>query len=74
MVVYRGEKSTSELPGGGSVAFDELLDALHRHWLAISDKLSTVEDVKVIGIDLTKRTASALATWASLVSHDADET
>ena len=51
-----GEKSTWELPGGRSIDFSGLIDALHQHWLSISDKLPSVEDVKVIGIDLTKRT------------------
>jgi hypothetical protein len=55
VLVYRGQKSTWELPGGESVDFNGLVDALHQHWLTISDKLAGVDDVKVIGIDLIRR-------------------
>ncbi|MCJ2184089.1 hypothetical protein MTR62_15500 [Novosphingobium sp. 1949] len=55
VLVYRGQKSTWEVPGRDSVDFNGLVDALHHHWLTISDNLAGVDDVKVIGIDLTRR-------------------
>ncbi len=56
VLVYRGDKSSWELPGNGKrVAFAELITALQEHWLKISPKFPKVDDITVIGIDLTKR-------------------
>lgn len=57
LLVYRGEKSTWQVPGSSvDVDFQGLVDALQRHWTAIAGKYPSVEEVVVIGIDLTKRT------------------
>lgn len=59
VLVYRGEKPGWELPGNGAtVDFVELVNALQAHWLAMSDKVAHVDDIRVVGIDLTKRTIS----------------
>ncbi|TIL69590.1 hypothetical protein [Mesorhizobium sp.] len=58
VLVYRGEKQSWELPGTGKVVdFAGLIETLQSHWLAISHKFSNVDDVRVIGIDLTRRSA-----------------
>lgn len=59
VLVYRGEKSTWDAPGRGRVDFDGLVRTLHEYWLSISAKFVGVEEIKVIGIDLTKRTRSS---------------
>ena len=56
VLVYRGEKPTWELPGSRRrVDFSGLVEALQKHWLEISPKFPKVDNVTVIGIDLTKR-------------------
>ena len=58
VLVYRGEKSHWEVPGSGNrLDFEGLTVALQEHWMLISSKYSNVEDIKVIGIDLTKRSS-----------------
>jgi hypothetical protein len=44
-----------QLPSGNLVNFDGLVQALENHWKSISDKHPHVEDITIIGIDLTKR-------------------
>jgi hypothetical protein len=56
VLVYRGEKAHWEIPGNRNcVDFDGLTAALKEHWIQISAKYSKVDDITVIGIDLTKR-------------------
>ena len=56
LLVYRGEKPHWNAPGSnGSLDFAGLAAALKNHWQEISPKFSNVEDVTVIGIDLTRR-------------------
>lgn len=56
VLVYRGEKTSWELPESGiRMNFYELVVALQNHWLQISPKFPFVDSVTVIGIDLTKR-------------------
>lgn len=44
------------LPGGGrATSLDELVGALAAHWTAISSRFPDVEDIRVIGIDLSQR-------------------
>ena len=58
VLVYRGESHRWEVPGSGNrLDFEGLTVALQEHWLLISPKYSNVEDIKVIGIDLTKRSS-----------------
>jgi hypothetical protein len=56
VLVYRGEKKKWELPcPGKSVDFAELVTALQAHWETISPKFPGVDDIRVVGIDLTRR-------------------
>ncbi|NTU73465.1 hypothetical protein HGB07_04840 [Candidatus Roizmanbacteria bacterium] len=56
VLVYRGEKSQWEVPcSANRVDFEGLAGALQEYWTQISPKFSNVDDIKVIGIDLTKR-------------------
>jgi hypothetical protein len=56
LLVYRGEKAGWDVPGNDNRAdFEELTTALQGLWWRISPKFPTVDDITVIGIDLTKR-------------------
>jgi hypothetical protein len=58
VLVYRGNKPEWDVPGNGSrVGFVGLVVALQDSWLQISSKFPKVDDITVIGIDLTKRTS-----------------
>ena len=62
MLIYRGEKAGWDVPGKvNRVDFASLTAALQDHWQQISPKFSNVDDITVIGIDLTKRSASSSA-------------
>jgi hypothetical protein len=55
---YRGEKTGWDVPGRNNrVDFAGLIAALQDHWQQISPKFSNVDDITVIGLDLTKRTS-----------------
>lgn len=55
-LVYRGEKSGWELPGTArSVDFDGLIEALTAHWAELAPKFPGVDEITIIGIDLSKR-------------------
>jgi hypothetical protein len=55
-LVYRGEKREWTLPKSGArVDFGGLINALRKHWLKISARISNAEEVAVVGINLTKR-------------------
>ncbi len=36
-------------------SLDALLEELRKHWTVLSTKLANVEDIAVLGMDLTKR-------------------
>lgn len=56
ILVYLGKKSYWDLPNGGRAdKFEMLIDELQRHWTLISNDYPGVEDIRVIGIDLTRR-------------------
>jgi hypothetical protein len=56
VLVYRGEKAGWDVPGSDNrLDFTGLTAALQDHWQRISPKFSNVDDITVIGIDLTKR-------------------
>lgn len=56
VLVYRGEKKTWELPLSGiQVSFDGLVLALQEYWARISVDYPGVDEISVIGIDLTER-------------------
>lgn len=60
VLVYRGEKKAWELPVSGiQVTFEGLVDALQLYWEEISCNHPNVDEIRVIGIDLTKRNGSA---------------
>lgn len=44
-----------QLPSSDLADFDGLVQALQNHWESIANKHSHVEDITIIGIDLTKR-------------------
>lgn len=56
LLVHIGIKKSWELPGGGKAeSFNALLTALSQHWSLISPQYPNVEDLAVVGIDLTLR-------------------
>ena len=59
VIVYRGKKPRGwQIPGSENlVDFAGLTVALQKHWLRISPKFSNIDDITVIGIDLTKRSS-----------------
>lgn len=55
-LVFRGERVGWDLPNGVRAnTFEALVAALQKHWSSISERYPDVDDIKVIGIDLTKR-------------------
>lgn len=56
LLVYRGEKSRWDIPNGRRVTFTELVEELQNHWETLSPQFPKIEQITVIGIDLTKRT------------------
>ena len=59
MLVNHGGQATWETPTKGRVGFNDLVIALQEHWLVIASRFPNVEDIKVIGIELTKRGGAA---------------
>ena len=58
LLVYRGEQTSWKIPNGKkSVNFCELLKALENRWKEISQNYPKIEEIEVIGIDLTKRSS-----------------
>ncbi len=56
MLVYRGETKHWEIPGSANrVDFIGLVEALRGYWQRIPMKFPSIEDITIIGIDLTKR-------------------
>jgi hypothetical protein len=55
LLVNNGGQVAWDSPNKGRIGFEDLVIALQEHWLAIASKFPNVEDIKVIGIDLTKR-------------------
>ncbi|MGR9500079.1 NACHT domain-containing protein (plasmid) [Rhizobium leguminosarum] len=56
LLVYLGTKTSWELPGGGTAqTFDALIEALRSYWAQIATGYAGVEDIAIVGIDLTKR-------------------
>lgn len=54
-LVNRTKGRRWQLPSGALVEFDGLLQALRAHWKSIANQHPHVEDITVIGIDLSKR-------------------
>ena len=58
LLVYRGDKTGWELPKGNCVDFPGLIKAIQEHWQNISPEFPKVENIVVIGFDLTCRSAT----------------
>ena len=59
LLVYRGEKTSWEIPNGKKSAnFYELLKALENRWKEIFQDYPKIEEIEIIGIDLTKRSST----------------
>lgn len=58
LLVWRGEQQHWRLSNGTEVDFEGLVEALQRHWAVVTNAHPRVEEIKVIGIDLTKRAVS----------------
>jgi hypothetical protein len=54
-ILVNRTKNQWRLPSGESVDFGGLLEGLRNHWKSIADTHTHVEDLAVIGIDLSKR-------------------
>lgn len=62
LLVYRGEQQQWQLPGDRTlVDFEGLVASLQAFWENISEQYCGVEEINVIGIDLTKRYKARLA-------------
>lgn len=62
VLVYYGNKQSWDLPNGKRAEnFGALVDALQNHWAQLANQFPGIEDVRVIGIDLTRRGISASA-------------
>ncbi|MBV6448192.1 hypothetical protein [Nitrosomonas sp.] len=55
VLVYRGEQHHWEIHDSGRLDFIGLVEALQKHWQHISPNFPKVDDIAIIGIDLTKR-------------------
>lgn len=58
LLVWRGVRKRWQLPNRKWVTFAGLADALQIHWTSVTTAHPRVEEVRVIGIDLTKRAIS----------------
>lgn len=55
LLINHGGKKTWTLPGKKKVAFKELINELQQQWRLLAPNFPNIEDVEVIGIDLTTR-------------------
>jgi len=62
LLVWRGVQKRWQLPSKKWVDFDGLVTALRNHWASVTDAHPRVEEINVIGIDLTKRTSAPTPT------------
>ena len=62
LLCYRGIDRQNWMPtrDAKAVNFDELVPALQNHWLQISWRFPQIDEIRVIGIDLTKRASTPL--------------
>lgn len=75
LLVYVGIGTRWDLPGGGSAnSFEELLTALRQQWAMIAEQYPNVEDLAVVGIDLTRRGLDTKAMKAKMKARKAKET
>lgn len=60
VLVYHGTKPSWDLPNGKRAeTFDALIEALQDQWAVLAPQFPAVEDIRVIGVDLTKRGVDA---------------
>jgi hypothetical protein len=65
-LVYHGTKTSWNLPNWKHAeSFGALIDALQNHWTSLFPQFPGVEDIRVIGMDLTKRGVDMKTTSAS---------
>jgi hypothetical protein len=55
LLVRTGQREHWSLPSGERVDFEGLIEALRRRWVELSIHRPTIDDIIVIGVDLTKR-------------------
>jgi hypothetical protein len=56
VLVYRGDRKSWQIPDRNlKVTFLELVESLQNHWKKIATNYPKIDEIKVIGIDLTKR-------------------
>lgn len=55
LLVNHGGKKNWTVPGKKRTAFKDLINELQQYWCSLAPKYPNIEDVVVIGIDLTKR-------------------
>jgi hypothetical protein len=55
VIVHQGKQHIWKLPDDSEVEFDGLIGALADRWSAIAPRFPGIEEVRVLGIDLTKR-------------------
>jgi hypothetical protein len=62
VLVYHGTKISWDLPNGKRTEnFEALIDALQHQWMILAPQFTGIEEIRVIGIDLTKRGVHARA-------------
>ncbi len=71
VLVYGGKKKGWDVPGASNrVDFEGLVVSLRAYWEQISSKFVGVEEITVIGVDLTKRLSANVSTGGSHISSD----
>jgi hypothetical protein len=61
LVVYRGKKTSWQHPNGTTAkSFGELVSALSEHWRTLASQFEQVDDLAIVGIDLTARSRPIL--------------
>lgn len=74
LLVYIGNKESWDLPGVGRIEnFEALLSALRQHWASIASQYPNVEDIAVVGIDLTLRGLDTKTVKATTEARKAEE-
>lgn len=61
LLVNHGGKKSWTLPGKKKVVFKELINEVQQQWRLLAPNFPNIEDIEVIGIDLTKRGGVAAA-------------
>ncbi|MFC5386850.1 hypothetical protein ACFPLB_12850 [Aquamicrobium segne] len=70
LLIYLGTKLYWDLPNGRRAdTFEMLIDELQRHWTLISNDYSGIEDIRVVGINLTRRGIDAKAAKAAKMAE-----